>query len=64
MIVVTVWLLAFMAIICRFDAASVKESCPIPSQLKTNYDFDWKTKSHEWSNTNAKPEFLQLVLSW
>jgi hypothetical protein len=63
-IVVTLWFFASMTIICTLNAATVKDSCPIPSQLKSNYDFNWKTKSNEWSNPDVKPDFLQLVLSW
>ncbi|CAF0763627.1 unnamed protein product [Adineta steineri] len=60
----TLWLFAFMAIFCAFDAAVIKDRCPIPSQLKYNYDFNWKSRSSEWNNTNAQPASLQLVLSW
>ena len=47
--------------------ASIKiggESCPYPSQLKPNYDFNWKSKSGEWANTVAKTEYMMLALSW
>ncbi|CAF3846109.1 unnamed protein product [Rotaria sp. Silwood1] len=53
-----------MATCCIVDAATVNKSCPLPSQLESKYDFDWKSKSHEWSNTNAKSDFLQFTLSW
>ncbi|CAF4816866.1 unnamed protein product [Rotaria sp. Silwood1] len=57
-------LFACMTISCIVDAAAVNNLCPLPSQLETRYDYDWKSKLNEWSNTNAKPTFLQLVLSW
>ncbi|CAF0913157.1 unnamed protein product [Adineta ricciae] len=57
-------LLVFMTVCSRLDAASIKDRCPLPSNLKNNYDYDWKSKSHEWQNTKAMPTFLQLVLSW
>lgn len=39
-------------------------SCPLPSSLKAKYDFNWKSKSGEWSNTEAKTSYLMLALSW
>ncbi|UJR32971.1 hypothetical protein I4U23_020434 [Adineta vaga] len=59
-----IWLLIFIAIYDISDAASINDRCPMPSKLKYNYDFNWKSKSHEWENTKATPGFLQLVLSW
>lgn len=54
-----------MAVCCTENAASIKEdSCPLPTKLKSNYDFNWESKPNEWSNTKAATAFLQLVLSW
>lgn len=46
------------------NAASIGDQCPLPTQLKRNYDFNWQTKPNEWNNTQSVPAFLQLVLSW
>ncbi len=64
LIVVIPCLFAFLTIFGLLDVASVKDWCPLPSQLKSNYDFDWTSNSHKCNNTNAKPSFFQLVLSW
>ncbi|CAF0765922.1 unnamed protein product [Rotaria sordida] len=40
------------------------EVCPLPSSLKPNYDFNWKSKSNEWSNTQAETSYIMLALSW
>ncbi|CAF1315975.1 unnamed protein product [Rotaria sp. Silwood1] len=40
------------------------EVCPLPSSLKTNYDFNWKSKTNEWSNTQTKASYIMLALSW
>ncbi|CAF3357394.1 unnamed protein product [Rotaria sp. Silwood2] len=53
-----------MAMWCRVDAGPVNNSCPLPPNMESNYDFDWKSKPHEWSNTDAKTTSLQLALSW
>ncbi|UJR11284.1 hypothetical protein I4U23_015466 [Adineta vaga] len=40
------------------------ESCPLPSQLKPQFDFNWKSKSGEWANLAAKTDYIMLALSW
>ncbi|CAF1051641.1 unnamed protein product [Rotaria sordida] len=63
-LIAVVCLLAFMAICCTVDAAPVNSSCPLPPKLGSTYDYDWKSKPHEWSNPNVKTASLQLALSW
>ncbi|CAF1517850.1 unnamed protein product [Adineta ricciae] len=40
------------------------DSCPLPTQLKPKYDFNWKSKSGEWANTAATTDYIMLALSW
>ncbi len=39
-------------------------SCPFPSNLKNNYDFNWRSRNHEWTNTKSETDYLVLSLSW
>ncbi|CAF3378289.1 unnamed protein product [Rotaria sp. Silwood2] len=39
------------------------ESCVLPSSLKPSYDFNWKSKTNEWSNTETKTSYMMLALS-
>ena len=57
-------LVSLFAVLCTVYAANLKDSCPLPPELKSNYDYDWSLKSTEWSNTEAESAFLQLVISW
>jgi hypothetical protein len=40
------------------------DSCPLPSQLKPTYDFNWKSKSGEWQNAATPTDYMMLALSW
>jgi len=49
------------------ESMSIKidgDSCPLPSQLKPTYDFNWKSKSGEWENAAATTDYMMLALSW
>ncbi len=39
-------------------------SCPFPSKLKNNYDYNWESRKNEWINTKSKTDYLVLSLSW
>ncbi|UJR10376.1 hypothetical protein I4U23_014581 [Adineta vaga] len=54
----------FLCIFCANGASVTQNSCPMPPKFKTNYDFNWKSRDHEWSNTNARTDYLVLSLSW
>ncbi|CAF1034568.1 unnamed protein product [Didymodactylos carnosus] len=53
------------SIISYSTAASTgKDSCPFPSSLKSNYDFNYNSRPNEWKNLNSKTSFFLLALSW
>ncbi|CAF3372989.1 unnamed protein product [Rotaria socialis] len=59
--------LLIFSLMCVYAAVSYKiadDSCPLPSSLKPKYDFSWRSKSGEWSNTQAKTSYMMLALSW
>ncbi len=39
-------------------------SCPFPSKLKNDYDYNWQSRKNEWRNTKSKTDYLVLSLSW
>ena len=40
------------------------KSCPLPPQLKDNYDYDWESRNHEWINVESRTDYFVLSLSW
>ncbi|CAF0847468.1 unnamed protein product [Adineta ricciae] len=44
--------------------SSAQKSCPMPPKFKTNFDYNWQSKDHEWSNTNTRPDYFLFSLSW
>ena len=59
---------AFVAVaatlLCTAHANTSNNWCPFPARLKSNFDYEWKSKGHEWSNNSTKTDYLALVLSW
>ncbi|CAF1608908.1 unnamed protein product, partial [Didymodactylos carnosus] len=40
------------------------DECPLPKQLKTNYDFDYTQQRGEEQNSESGTYFFRLALSW
>ncbi|CAF3631212.1 unnamed protein product [Rotaria socialis] len=45
-------------------ANGAQNVCRFPKKWKSNYDFDYKKRQHEWATPNAKTDYYKLVLSW
>ena len=59
-----VFVAAAATLLCSAHANTIKDWCPFPPQLKYNFDYEWKSKGHEWTNNITKADYLALVLSW
>ena len=40
------------------------DSCPLPGQFRTDYDFDYLTKAGEYRDTTSPIDYFRLTLSW